>query len=236
MHIRPERLSTILNGIDHATYHPRQRSELEAFKTNQHVEQPFFLYLSRIEHPGKNHICLIEAYEQFRKRTNQPHLLLLGGSDWHGAEIVHARIAASPYQTDIRLLGFVAEADLPLWYGAATALVHPSLFEGFGLPVVEAMACNTLVATSNRGSLKEVGGPAAIFFDPQSPDNLAHTLEHVATISPAEKAALLDSGLTWAEQFSWARAARDCIAIYDRFLGEQAYSPTVKSAEITTHE
>ncbi len=135
---------------------------------------PYFIYLARLEHPGKNHVRLIQAFEQFCARNpGLTHELLLGGADWHGAEVIHQRVAASALKGRIREIGFVPKTDLPHWYAGATAMVYPSLFEGFGLPPIEAMACGCPVISSAAGSLGEVVGDAARIIDPLEPETIA---------------------------------------------------------------
>lgn len=116
-------------------------------------------------------------------------------------------MARSPYCADIRLPGFIAEADLPLWYGAAQALVFPSLMEGFGLPVLEAMACGLRVASSNCGSLPEVGGEAALYFDPASSSEMAGALLQVQSEPEAAVRRRIELGLQQAAKFDWDQAA-----------------------------
>ena len=138
----------IYNGIDHERFFPRERSKAQAFVSEKfHLHKPFFLYVARLEHPGKNHRRLIEAFERFKEHTNSDWQLAFGGSDWHGAELIHARIAESAYSSDIRCLGFVSNDDLPGLYSGAQAFVYPSLYEGFGLPVLEAMQCGADVGS-----------------------------------------------------------------------------------------
>jgi glycosyltransferase involved in cell wall biosynthesis len=167
--------SVIWNGLDQGRFHPLQAHAVATFLTGPGQQAaPYFLYLARLEHPAKNHLRLIEAFEQFAAtHPDANHHLLFGGADWHGAEHIHARIAASPLRDRIRNLGFVTDLDLPLWYAGATAMVYPSLFEGFGLPPVEAMACACPVIASPRGSLAEVVGDAARIINPEDPASAA---------------------------------------------------------------
>jgi glycosyltransferase involved in cell wall biosynthesis len=215
----PSRISVILNGIDHDVYCPQDPGAIEAFRRRIEVDEPYFLYISRLEHPGKNHLRLIEAYESIRKQGLSSAPLILGGAPWHGAEVIEARVAASPFQSDIRLPGFIDEADLPLWYGAAAALIFPSLFEGFGLPVAEAMACGTPVLCSDRGSLPEVGAGAAHYFDPTSVESITSQWQNFLLQSKERTAQQIQSGRARAACFEWAKAAQDTADIYCRFLG-----------------
>lgn len=219
--------SVILNGLDHGRFQPGpvEVARAEA-ATRWGLEAPFHLYVSRLEHPAKNHVRLIEAFERFKTATGSKHLLALGGSDWHGAEVIRAAAARSPFAHDIRFLGFVEDAALPTLYRAAEAMVYPSLFEGFGLPPVEAMACGCPVISSTRGALAEVVAGAAHRVDPEDPDSIAAALTRVAS-DPAHRAELRAEGLRNASRFRWADNARQVLAVYHRAIrGGQGATPT----------
>ena len=102
-------IDVVYNGLNHELYRARETSELDGFRTSQGIDRPFLLFVSRLEHPGKNHVRLIEAYESFREHSDHDHLLVLGGAPWHGAEVIEARVAQSPYAADIRMPGFIEE-------------------------------------------------------------------------------------------------------------------------------
>ena len=203
-----DQVEVIHNGLSHDTYCPKSESALDAFRAAHGLQQPYFIFVSRLEHPGKNHVRLIEAYEQFREQSERKIQLVLGGAPWHGAEIIQQRVADSPYAEDILLPGFMEEAELPLWYAAAKALVFPSLIEGFGLPVVEALACGVRVASSDRGSLPEVGGDAAIYFDPESVPAIAQAMQALEAENTTESQARVEKGYQHAATFDWDVAAK----------------------------
>jgi len=210
------RQNIVLNGIDHTRFCPGDRGEARAQAASRwQLSGPFFLYLSRLEHPAKNHVRLLDAYDRFKAATRSPWLLALGGSDWHGAEVIHAAAQSSPNRADIRFLGFVADADLPVLYRAADAFVYPSLFEGFGLPPVEAMACGCPVVASTRGALAEVVAEAALRIDPLDVSALAAALERVAA-DPDCRARLIADGRTNAQRFDWQANARAVLQVYAR--------------------
>jgi glycosyltransferase involved in cell wall biosynthesis len=202
------RITVIHNGLNHRLYRPRNEDALGAFRAAQQLAQPFFFFVSRLEHPGKNHIRLIEAFERFREQQSEPVQLILGGAAWHGAEMIEKRVANSPFAADIRLPGFIDEEDLPLWYASAKALVFPSLIEGFGLPVVEALACGLRVASSDRGSLPEVGGEAAVYFDPESVSSIFEAMELIHGEASTESAGRVRVGLEHAASFDWDLASK----------------------------
>jgi glycosyltransferase involved in cell wall biosynthesis len=210
----PERVTVVHNGLDHDRFHTRGRSNARTEIAGRYgFNQPFILYVARLEHPGKNHVRLIAAFNQFKQRTGSPWQLVLGGGDWHGAESIHAAIRASPYAADIRVLGFVHDAELPSFYRAAEVFVFPSLYEGFGMPPTEAMACGCPVICSTRGSLGEVIGDAAAIIDPENPDSMADRLVAVAGDSGLRERLAL-AGLSQAAKFNWERTAAETLAVY----------------------
>src|SRR5690606_26012747 len=139
-----------------------------------------FLYVARLEHPGKNHARLIAAFNRFKTEWPSPWQLVLCGSDWHGAGVIHDLVARSPFAPDIRCPGFVAPDDLPAWYRAATVMIYPSLFEGFGLPPLEAMACGCPVLASAGGAVGEVCGDAAARANPEDVGDLTRQMGRLA--------------------------------------------------------
>lgn len=212
----PQSQQTVIwNGIDQGRFYPRPAADIAAFRTRVAQPAPYFLYLARLEHPAKNHVRLIEAFEQFATaHPDRGDHLLFGGADWHGADEIHARIAASPCRERIRCLGFVDDVDLPLWYAGATAMVYPSLFEGFGLPPVEAMACDCPVIASPRGSLAEVVGDGGRLIDPESPADIATALGELT--DPDQQTQWRAAGRARAALFDWRESARQLTQLYQR--------------------
>ncbi len=212
--IPQSRLHVIHNGIDHDRFFPGDIAAARAWTAEKHdITAPYFLYVSRLEHPGKNHVRLIEAFVEFKKATGSDWQLALGGGDWHGCEVIKAAAAASPFASDIRFLGFVPDADLPNLYRAARCMVYPSLFEGFGLPPIEAMACGTPVISSTRGALEEVVADAALVIDPENIPDIARALTTLATDTTLADS-LISRGLTNAARFHWSRTAAEVTEIY----------------------
>lgn len=209
-----ERVRVVWNGIDAVRFQPGDAADARAQAAARwQLDRPFFLYVSRLEHPAKNHVRLIEAFSRFKAATGSDWLLALGGSDWHGAEAIHAAAAASAVGRDIRFLGFVEDANLPELYRAAAAFVYPSLFEGFGFPPVEAMACGCPVISSARGSLREVVADAARIVEPEDVADLAQALQVLAT-DPAVRGRLQAAGFVNARRFDWDRNAADTLEVY----------------------
>ena len=232
-HIPKNDLRVIYNGIDHERFSPRDRDQSRAAVEEKfRLNKPFFLYVARLEHPGKNHRRLIEAFERFKEQTNSDWMLALGGSDWHGADLIHARIAESAYRSHIRTLGFVSNEELPTLYSAAEAFVYPSLYEGFGFPPLEAMACGCPVISSARGSLGEVVGDAAWIVDPEDVEDMCDALLQLHS-EPKSRAALVQKGLVHAREFSWERAACETLAVYKTAFHKNR-KPAKQPADLTS--
>ncbi len=208
------RLHVVHNGLDHQRFHPGDPAASRiSVRQRFNLDQPFFLYVSRLEHPAKNHVRLIAAYDAFRKATGLPWLLVFGGGDWHGAPIIRAAAAASAFPHDIRFLGFVPDTELPDLYRAAEAFVYPSLYEGFGFPPVEAMACGCPVISSTRGALAEVVADAAECIDPLDVPDLDTALRTLAT-DETRRRQLITAGLANAKRFQWDVCARNTLRVW----------------------
>jgi glycosyltransferase involved in cell wall biosynthesis len=228
-----DKVTVIHHGIDPARFAPGDPTQAQAFVRQRFgLEGPFFLYVARLEHPAKNHWRLIRAFERFRAETGLPWSLALAGSDWHGAAVIHGAIEQSPCAASIHRLGFVADQDLPLLYRAAAAFVFPSLYEGFGFPPLEAMACGCPVLCSAAGALREVVGGAARLVDPRDVGALAREMSLVAG-QETERARLRAAGLQRAAQFSWTRTAAQTLNVYRRVARPRAagkmFSPQASS-------
>ena len=217
-----EKVSVIHNGLDHERFTPDGTEVARQFVLKRFdLSQPYFLYVARLEHPGKNHVRLIEAFNRFKVQTRSEWQLVFGGSDWHGAPAIHAAIGDSPFRSDIRCLGFVDDDALPMLYRAASTFVYPSLFEGFGFPPLEAMACGCPVLCSTRGALGEVVGEAALTVEPE---NVTALTAHLVTLAsdPILRAKLRAAGLKHVERFDWYRTAAQTVQVYEAALETRA--------------
>jgi glycosyltransferase involved in cell wall biosynthesis len=220
-----DRVTVVPNGLDHARFNPGSQSRAHAAVcAPRGVAGPFFLYVARLEHPAKNHARLIAAFNGFKAVTDSRWQLVLAGSDWHGAATIHALIRASPFARDIHRLGFVPSADLPDWYRAADVFVFPSLFEGFGLPPVEAMACGCPVLSSIRGALAETVGNAAGRLEPDDIGQIQAQLTRVTT-DGGWREQLRAAGLVRAREFDWQTTAAATLGVYRRAATKRMPSP-----------
>jgi glycosyltransferase involved in cell wall biosynthesis len=224
-----DRVTVVPNGLDHLRFTPGPQSTARAVVCKaQAITAPFFLYVARLEHPGKNHSQLIAAFNAFKAASCSHWKLVLAGSDWHGAETIHALIDASPFAGDIHRLGFVPSTDLPDWYRAADVFVFPSLYEGFGLPPLEAMACGCPVLSSSRGALGETVGTAAGMLDPQDVTQIQAQLTRAAT-DDAWREQLRFAGLVRSHAFNWQSTATTTLAVYAQALTRHAGSRSARS-------
>ena len=158
---------------------------------------------------------LIEAYGRLPRAVAEAHPLVIAGADWKDAETVHAAAAASPHAAFIRFTGFVPESEMEnLWSGAGF-YVFPSLFEGFGLSLIEAMARGIPCACSNNGSLGEIAGDVAITFNPEDAGAIADALVRLVSEPERDREARIARGREWIKRFSWADHAAGIVKLLE---------------------
>ena len=217
--VPPEQISVVHGAVDHSRFQPvTDPAHLTAVRQRYAIgERPFLLALSRLE-PRKNFVRLIEAFHQARHQGRLPHRLVIGGGQGWLYEAIYQRVSDLNLHEHVHFTGFVADADLPALYSAADFFAYPSLYEGFGLPIVEALACGTPVLAGNNSSLPEAGGPGAFYVDAEEVDAIAQGLVQLAT-DPALRARLRQAGLLHAAQFTWQRSAEQLLVAYTQLLG-----------------
>ena len=211
--IKGNLIDVVPNGIDTTAFFPRPLGEeslllIQPFS----FRRPYILYASRIEHPVKNHVNLIEAFGIFKERTKYPHRLVLAGADSRGAERVKEAAADSAYRNDIFFTGHFPGSSLPQLYAGADMVVLPSMYEGFGTGVLEAMASGVPVACAKAASLPEVAENAALYFDPHNAEEMADRMVTLMTNSEIQNECR-QLGLERAKQFSWDVCARRTLEI-----------------------
>ena len=211
-HCREDHVTVLYNGLAGEVGENSSSSRVEFAhpfsNSNSNSNSSTLLYISRIEHPGKNHVRLIEAYSRLPRPLAEAHPLVITGSDWKDAEVVHEAAAKSPHSDLIRFTGFASGEALEKIWSEAGYYVFPSLFEGFGLSLIEAMARGVPCACSNNGSLGEIAGDVAITFDPENVDDIAAALERLFGEPEAEREARVARGLEWIKRFSWEDHAK----------------------------
>nr|WP_286207195.1 glycosyltransferase family 1 protein [Thermomicrobium sp. CFH 73360] len=213
--IAPERISTIPNGID-ADWRRIDDAELERWRGQQGLPERFLLFVGTVQ-PRKNLIALLEAFAQLGPEFPWP-LFVVGAAGWLDSPI-YRRVEDLGLARRVRFTGYVPPEELRYWYSAATIFIYPSLYEGFGLPVLEAMACETPVITSNCSALPEVAGDAAVLVEPTDPLAIAAAIQSLV-MDEERRRVLAQAGRERARQFTWERTARETAAVY-RALSEQ---------------
>jgi len=211
--IKENIIEVVPNGIDTAAFYPRPRGDeslllIQPFS----FRRPYILYVSRIEHPVKNHIKLIEAFGIFKARTKYPHRLVLAGADSRGAEKVKEAASLSPYRNDIFFTGHFPSSSLPELYSGADIVVIPSMYEGFGMGVLEAMASGVPVACARAASLPETAEHAALYFNPQDAEDMADRMVTLTANRDVHRECQR-LGLDQATNFSWDVCAKRTLEI-----------------------
>jgi glycosyltransferase involved in cell wall biosynthesis len=178
------------------------------------VSEEYICGVGTIE-PRKNLVTLIEAFQILRKKDHfKGQLLIAGGGGWGKCNIHPRMLELGLTEKEVKFLGFVPEEDMPMLYSGALAFVFPSLYEGFGLPLVEAMACGTPVVASDVSSVPEVVGGAGVLVRPESPDELAAAIFRVSTDAEL-RVALVKKGLERARGFRWQFAAQQVLKVFE---------------------
>lgn len=211
--VSAERIVTIPLGVTEH-YHRPSEAALAAFRQAHGIGPQSIFYLGSIE-PRKNLNRLIEAFAQLRHTDagTRPQLFIGGALGWHYDALL-SRIQTAGLGEHIKLLGRVAEADLPSWYAACTTFCYPSLYEGFGLPVLEAMACGAAVVTSNVTSLPEVVGEAGLMVEPTDTAALSAALQRMLD-DAALRQHLSKQAMRQAATFTWRRVAEQTLRVYE---------------------
>ena len=214
--IPPERITITPQAASEKFLPVTDGTELKTIRKTYGIERDYILSLCSIQ-PRKNLIRLIEAYSLLRKSSADlrlPQLILAGKRGWRDNEIFRAAQRES-VAGDIVFTGYVADEHLNALYSGATCFVYPSYFEGFGLPILEAMQCGTPVIAGNRTSIPEVAGEAALLFDPFETKSLVDALQFLLS-NPEYRVTLSLRGLQRASGFSWKRTARLTLEVYER--------------------
>ena len=213
--VPPDKITVVHLAAD-PSFRPVPETVFRQVVARYNLDPGYLLFVGTLE-PRKNIPGLLLAYRILLDQnvTDEP-LVLVGGKGWLYDEVFD-RTEALDLSDHVRFLHGVPDADLPGLYSAASVLVMPSFYEGFGLPALEAMSCGTPVVAANRASLPEVVGEAGLLVDPEEPEHIAEALKQVLTDEP-ERERMQKVGLEQAETFSWERVARETRAVYKELL------------------
>jgi glycosyltransferase involved in cell wall biosynthesis len=210
--IAPEKVRVVPHGVS-LRFTPSSEPISDELRAKYYLpDEPFILSVGTLQ-PRKNHLRLAKALALMR---HPAPLVIVGGRGWAYDEVKEVVEKLSLVKRVI-FAGFADDDDLPALYRSATVLAYPALFEGFGMPVLEAMACGTPVVTSNASSLPEAAGDAALLVDPLDEGAIAAALDRLLE-EPALRSELVRKGLARAAEFTWDRAARQTFEIYEALL------------------
>jgi glycosyltransferase involved in cell wall biosynthesis len=211
--VPPDRVQVLYSGVPPGFRPQPELGEGERLRARYGLSDGRYVLSVGTLQPRKNYVRLIRAFANLEPETVEPEtqLVIAGGQGWLYQDIF---TEAERHGDRVRILGFVDEADLPALYRNAALFAFPSLYEGFGLPVLEAMACGVPVVCSNASSLPEVTGDAALLVDPLDTDGLAEAMARVLEDADLRRE-MVARGVAQAARFTWAQAARQLVGVFD---------------------
>ncbi len=220
LRIPPEKIHTVYEGIS-PDFHPIQDQELlEATRQRYQLPQNFYLYVGTVE-PRKNLPLLLHSYARVRQEgsiSSTWPLVIVGQKGWHSEE-VYQLVDQLGLKNNVHFTGYVPAADVPILYNLASIFIYPSLYEGAGLPPLEALACGTPVITTDVSSMPEYVGDAAVLVPPGNEESLAQAMQQLSQDAD-QRARLSAAGPQRAADFTWKRTAQDTLAVYQATLAK----------------
>lgn len=209
--INPSKIKVIYNGYNRGIYKPIEDNKKVAETLESYgIAPPYLLYIGRLE-KKKNTPALVEAYAVMKEENKHiKHKLVLVGDASHGYDEVKYVIREYNLDDDVIITGWVPELDMPYLYSAAAAFIFPSLYEGFGIPLLQAMACGIPVAASQTTSIPEIAGGAAVYFNPKSVKSIADAMAKIINQAGLREY-LIKKGLVRAANFSWEKCANETL-------------------------
>jgi glycosyltransferase involved in cell wall biosynthesis len=226
----PDKVVTVPNGIG-----PEMRVlptvEVERFRRDHDLPNQFILFVGTLQ-PRKNLETLLRAWARVARETGWG-LVVAGATGWHHEPIL-ATARSLDVADQVRFVGYVPGNELPLWYNAAGVFIYPSIYEGFGLPLIEAMACGTPVIAADSSSLPEVTGDAGLIVGPRDVEGFARAILTLAR-SAEMRQELSERGLRHAAAYSWRRTAEETLAVYRDAIRQPARQQTQHEIELKEH-
>ena len=205
--INNKNIEVIHNGIDHSLFYPRAIESEDTIDIKPFaIKRPYFIYASRMQSSEKKHVELINAFSLFKEKTHLPHRLVLAGADGPYSDEVHNAAFHSSAASDIFLTGYFPHESFPELYRGAEACIFPSVNEGVGLPVIEAMATGLPVACAKAGALSEIAGNNALYFDSDNIEEMESVMEQIVN-DQSLRQKLISGGLEWTKRFDWEKTA-----------------------------
>jgi glycosyltransferase involved in cell wall biosynthesis len=211
--VPPEKISVVPAGVEPWFRQVHDPAKLAEARALYNLPEWFILSVGTLE-PRKNFVRLVAAYAQLRRHTGLPHELVIAGRPGWMYREIYDQVTAEGLDELVQFPGYVADEDLPALYTLADLMVFPSLYEGFGIPPLEAMACRTPVVAGNNSSLPEAVGSAALLVDSEDVDAMADAMARVLG-NASLKTRLIELGEAQAARFTWQEAAQKLVAAYD---------------------
>ena len=213
LHLPADKIDVAPPGCDPALFHPLPADRIAEFRRANNLPERFWLFVGTLE-PRKNLPLLLEAYAALPQRLP---LIIGGGKGWDYAPIFEA-VERLHLEQSVQFVGFIPAEALPIWYNCAEVFIYPSVFEGFGMPVLEAMACGTPVIVSDTSSLPEVAGEAGLCIPPHDVEAWTAALRRAA--DDAEwRGSARERGMIEAARYHWSLTAQQTVASYRRAVG-----------------
>ncbi len=211
--INETKIQVIYNGLDNSLFFQKPEVSTDIIDISPFaIKRPYFIYSSSIHNAQKKHIELIKAFELFKEKTHLPHRLVLSGINGAYTEKIKKFIFLQKYAADIFITGYFPHSSLPALYAGAEACIFPSVCEGVGFPVIEAMAVGIPVACSKSGALPEITGGNALFFDSDNIEDIELSMEKIIIDKKNCEKNILQ-GLKWVKQFNWENTANKTVEV-----------------------
>ena len=209
--LRSSTISVVHEGVNREAFHPCSEAEIQKVRGKYGLVRNYVLFVGTVQ-PRKNLVRLIEAFAKARQKNLD--LVIAGSRGWLSDEIYSAP-AKFGVEKPVKFLGYVDSEDLPALYSGSLFLAFPSLYEGFGLPILEAMSCETPVLTSKIGATAEVALESAFLVDPNDTDEIATAIVKLA-VNPNLREKLSQKGRERASNFSWEKTARETLKVFEK--------------------
>lgn len=218
-----KKISVVYSGVDHKLFFPAisYGNDDDAVNIKPFaIQKPYFVYGSRLSGPQKKHIELIKAFDSFKEKTSLPHRLVLCGGGGAWVEEVHKAAFNAKHASEIFITGYFSHESFSQLYASCDGCIFPSITEGVGLPVIEALSSGVPVACSKKGALSEVAADCAIYFDSDDPEDLEKALITLAT-DKKKRADLIKKGISRAAVFNWDDTVKKTLSIIDEICANK---------------
>ena len=218
--IDKEKIDVIHNGLDHSFFYPHTDFDDDVVLINPFsIRRPFFIYASRLSCAEKKHIELIKAFSLFKQNTGSPHRLVLAGAEKRYAKDVQKAVENSPYSSDIFITDYFEHENLPELYSCADACIFPSVIDGSGLSIIEAISTGTPVLCARAGALPEIAGDSALYCNPDDTEEFASLIQQVIEDKSLRRR-LINNSLDRVKLFSWKNTAVKTIEVLEKVVKE----------------